>query len=777
MGHLKRVMNGGGRNTAPKPGSDLPDITDATTLKNNMEFYNLLGHGAMYKGEHRVFLVPENTWILFVTRAGIPADKRKSGVLREVLDDFYFLKEGETPREWYERIYSGMKDGSLFQRILYSGANPDLFSIYEPGDLVQDLSIQFMNHSWPFMRLGIWKCPMPTSVKEYLNTINNTEEIAKYNDELKRILGELDTFHKELPTHRAAITKIITFIKNYSNVTAEEAERFSKDPAVETALENKEIGKKFRDALDIFQGSALFGRGLENQNRFYSFDNNLIKYSPSAYGVTANRHLTLDSTLYQLLNETRYTFPFDGSSVPRVAANTPENKLLATPKYRFIVVDACRSIESLSLPKELYIPRAKLTRRLSMGARATDGEICYNSLLQLTRTKFEELVRSRGENINTSSALVKLLRGENIPVPEFEASLVAKNTLRNVLARGFQSGDIVFFINREGRPEQGVIVDPGIRLTRNGKLEYTVMKEDGDVSNVPVEAVFKSPEDFVEMIGERELEIQEATRVKEELNRESEGVRLGKIAEKAAAKRLEKQKEVWDQRYRQVVKDRFGDKFGEMNTYRPSSAISVRPRIQKGNIAPGSIVYVENKWISPDGKIGYVVGMGGKKKFYNLINIDTPEKLEVYKQLLNKLPQSQRFPKGSPVKIKGLTSGGAKYNDLTGIVVDIYERAGIIFYRVQIEYPSKTVLAIPVKPENVEAAPDGTIVALPPINTTYLPTAYTSLALSPEEEAAIQDAATRDVNAELGRGAEGGKRRTRRFKPKKGKTKRRASKH
>ena len=774
----------------PKPGpgngAELPDITDATTLKDKMKFYNLLGHGSMYRGEHNVFLVPENTWILFVTRAGIPADKRKSGELRRVLDDFYFRRTGETILEWHERIYNGMRDGSLFSTILYSAANPDQFSIYEPGDLIQDLTIQFSNNHWPFMRLGVWECPLPVEVKEYLDTINNTVSIAEYNPDLRKIMMEefpALLANPELAPHHSVIRKMIAFLQTYGSITAEGAMAFYDDPEVKPVLDVKENGNAnlkrikqiFNRATEIYDSSANFGQGLRNQYEFFNNPNNLVRYSSSAFdsdGTASNRLL---SSLYTLLNEKKYVAPHSGARKPALSA---EN-LLSTPKYRFIVVDACRSIEHLHIPKELYAPRAKLTRRLSNAARLSEGQVCFNTLLEMTRKRFDSLVqaaRNAGTPINAASPIRRLLAGENVPLREFEESLVSPDAeLRNVLSRPMKTGDTVFFIDgANGR--EGVILEPGLILSAAGQAQYTVMTENGETHRLPIDRVFRSEANILALATERVSEELVARNKEAELQREANAARLERITTKAQEKRLAKQKEIWDQRYKETITQRFSNKFGSMPTYRPREGQLFFTRVEKPGIPKNDTVNI-NDYFVKNGKIGYAASRGAAKRFYDAINLNTGEERTRFRTILNKIADpSKRFEKGAIVQISGVGGGGAFLNDKVGIVIDIYERGSpsVVLYRVQIKENDNTIKAYPLKPENLKRAPEGTNVGFPPIDPAFLPTRFKNLALSEENEAAIEAAAIREVNA--ANAAEGGRRHTYKRKQKKRKT-RRASKH
>jgi hypothetical protein len=223
--------------------------------------------------------------------------------------------------------------------------------------------------------------------------------------------------------------------------------------------------------------------------------------------------------------------------MPPVEPAKSEDKLLITPEYRFIVVDACRSIEDLSMPKALYAGRAALTRRLSIAARTTEGEVCYNTLLQMTKRKFEELIRNRGRGLNQSSALVKLVRGDLVSLPEFEESVTAKGRLRNIASRGFRLDQRVFVVGEDGIGREGIIIHPGLQLSGTGKLQYSVGFDVGDAL-VPAENVFESRHAYDVMVLERTIEQVQSNLALDELEAEVEAARTQRIGTKVSEKRL-----------------------------------------------------------------------------------------------------------------------------------------------------------------------------------------------------------------------------------------------
>jgi hypothetical protein len=782
---------GGGRNTVPKPGTDLPEITDASKLQAYMKFYNLLGHGAMYPGQHNVFLVPENTWILFVTRASEPADKRKSGTLRNVLDNFYFLRKGETIAQWHQRIYDGMVDGTLFSEILYQNNAEDKFSIYEPGDLIQDLTLQFHNESWPLMRLGIWKCPMSTDVKEYLDIINNSVEIAKYDGTLKRILETtLPGFATEKPQLASAITKIINFIKDFSKITMESSKAFSNDAEVNAALQDKAIEKTLGDALQIIQSSAASDRARDNQYYFFQMNENMLEYSPSATDVKQNSRgkitKLLESTLYTLLNEKQFM-----SKKNRANPNpsVSDDLLLQTPKYRFIVVDACRSIEAIGKVEALYAKRAALTRRLSVSVR---HQVCMNSLIQLNRRRFAELVA--GKTIGPTSPVARLLAGENVALPEFEASLVSSPSeeLRNVLGRPFKRGDEVFFLH--GAIPTIARVNSA-NLNNSGKLFYIIELSTGQQVRVPAAKVYRNILNVGENILAKDLEAEARAEAEDvELNRAAKA-RQRAIQEKVAEKRLVKQKSEWDIQYSRHFTNSYSDpttKQRLIKSYSARAPVGTYRTIQKESgrlVKAGNSLTVKTPYVK-NGKLGYIVYSGADEIFMEAPDVNEFEERQSVRSAINsRFPVDKRFYKSTLVKIDNMTGRGDFLNGKIGRVIgsEVKKVGGTdtAFYKVQVVVdvngtPTNKIYSI--KGENLEKAPEGSVFEFQPVP---LVSDYTKLVLSPEQEAAILAEATAEVDADVNvnvssnfaTGGRSHRKTTRRPSTRRRQTKRRASKH
>jgi hypothetical protein len=166
-------MKGGARHYFRLPAH----ITDVETLARNVGFVSVSAHGNL---TGNVFVVPDNTYIMFLGGAGHPIERRANQI--PALKKYRFRQPDETPKQWYERTYNDIHTGAFFKDKLYKPDMPyahESVSIYEPGDIVQDLSLSFENMSHPFLLLGVWRCPIPADLGTEFDRINNGMQLQK----------------------------------------------------------------------------------------------------------------------------------------------------------------------------------------------------------------------------------------------------------------------------------------------------------------------------------------------------------------------------------------------------------------------------------------------------------------------------------------------------------------------------------------------------------------------------------------------------------------------
>jgi hypothetical protein len=161
-------MRGGGTNYLPLPR----DVTNATEFAEKFNLIAMTAHGSQ---DGQVFLVPENTWILFRGPASASIERRKKQ--DEILNQFRFLQPGETDADYYNRIYSVIHDRTLFREFLFSPEDPfqpGKMSIYEPGDVIQNVEFSIHNFQYPFGLIGVWKLPLASNVLDMIEDANDS---------------------------------------------------------------------------------------------------------------------------------------------------------------------------------------------------------------------------------------------------------------------------------------------------------------------------------------------------------------------------------------------------------------------------------------------------------------------------------------------------------------------------------------------------------------------------------------------------------------------------
>jgi hypothetical protein len=280
-------MRGGAINYFPLQDT----ISNGADLEKSVHFINVVGHGSL---TGQAFMVPENTFILFMGAAGFPIIRRPFQL--PSLRKYRFLNTGETPAQWYERTYAAIRDRTFFRDMLFKNNAPyapDTTAIYEPGDIVQDLTLSFENPDPPYLLMGVWNCPIPAAVGTTFDTENGTIEGAK--QEYFELSREYDELNKTLDAVRNSISP---------QEIQEMQERISY------------IDLNIAQKLRILNTSAVRGRAL--QDTLVNEPNNKV--------VSGMR---LDD--------------WNNSSLSEVIGKLG-NAFDASKPIRFIVVEACRSI-------------------------------------------------------------------------------------------------------------------------------------------------------------------------------------------------------------------------------------------------------------------------------------------------------------------------------------------------------------------------------------------------------------------------------------------------
>lgn len=421
---LQRIQQGGVVNRVPKPSTLTPTpITTAADLQKYFKFYSLIGHGAQPSvKDNTVFLVPERTWILFVARAGEPTPKIKP-TIDPILEDFRNLRSAgsqsphckpeaaprateETEREWHQRALECMESGELFKPLLYTAANRQNFSkmsIYQPGDLVQNIVLQFYNEHPPWDPVGVWELPLrKETVADGLE-----EGRRRYSERVEAFLREnipkLEVLGNEIKAEdKSKFENVIDFFARQFTMSYEEVEA-RQDTLNQYLLELVAKYPKFNLELEAFTKNLnVIGEILKrDQAIFDSMPKNKLSFLKDKVKATRT------TTLYDLLTN---EIQIDAVRLKNATKSPP----VYEESYRFLIIDICRkTMDVMPAPK-------RLTRSLSLSGREllnNSGAVCYQSILSLDKKGFQELLTSKG---GANATLQSLLQGAEVPIDAFQ---------------------------------------------------------------------------------------------------------------------------------------------------------------------------------------------------------------------------------------------------------------------------------------------------------------------------------------------------------------------
>jgi len=534
------TQTGGVRNRVPAPGTNITNIQSVDDFKQKFNFYGIIGHGIMGardKEEGTVFIVPPKTYIFFITRAGIPGEKIKTGAIKEELEKFYYQRANasgnaiETQDAWSQRIYNAMKDGTLLQNVLYKKETAFLedkgYAVYEPGDLIQNLSIDFHNPTYPYMMLGIWKLPISRVTKQYLDSINGRMENfpALIKDQLQLMQSEAEKITDETDKN-LILTKVIPFLNSLNRLTMDRESEFLDDPNINAIfLKYPAIETIRKEVYTIYRSIGSIG---DVERYFINSPDNLIQQF-----ATIPR--TLSSTLYNILHES-----YSGNISPYKLPILSTKDLKGDDVYRFIVVDACRSLEH-DMPFE-----HTLRRSLSGYLRP---EICMTSLLHLSKRGFESMP-SIGK-LKETAVIKKLLRGEQVKISDFEKELAPLKQINNTFVpytfsdlleyHKFSRGDTAYYFPKayQSTPLQSLFGKKaargkitGINTGEDGSIRYIFENSSGRQTALPALNLWSSEEVFVASAAKEERNLK---KLKEEVEKAKQQKQLKESAEKKAA--------------------------------------------------------------------------------------------------------------------------------------------------------------------------------------------------------------------------------------------------
>ncbi len=641
----QRKQSGGVINRMPRPSTLQPrPITTAAELQKYFKFYSAIGHGGQPSvKDNTVFLIPERTWVLFVARAGEPTPKIKP-TIDPILDDFRNLRPvgskspycrpepaprttEETPAEWHQRVLECMESGELFKTLLYNASNPKnitKMSIYQPGDLVQNIQLQFYNEYPPWDPVGFWELPLKT--EDMAASLEKGR--ATYRQRIDEFLAEnIPKLAEEKANidakDHAKFDDMLDFHKRESTLTYEEitARLGDLQDNIEYLIAHY---PKFKFAYEAFaENKSIVGELLKSdQAIFDSLPGNKLRYFQDKVKVTRS------TTLYDLLYREAYI-------QPDVLVNATKLQPVFEPGYRFIIIDTCRKAQDI-LPAPL-----RLTRSLSLSGRElanNSGAVCYTSLLTLSLQGFQQLLDQR--KANPPPGLQDLLNGREVPLDMFQQIYTGKpihekllqSNLANFLEfHKFKIGEtVLFFIPDEGEnPEEVTIVG-----FEPSSLTYTIQNIDtGEIGQgIPASYLWESEKSIAEHmqmetknvldIGKLVAKQQAQENLKKVATLKMQAYMNALEAKRKAnnAARAEEQKKRNEAAATalQVEKERF---LAETATHQEE--INKLPPEDKAKIGFRTTVYIKEKK-SPDkpeyeGRYGYVIGVGISKSTKKLV--------------------------------------------------------------------------------------------------------------------------------------------------------------
>lgn len=497
---MLRTQKGGITNEFPKPSAY--SIRTPKELQQQFRFYSLTSHGAQLPvRENTVFLVPENTWILFVARAGEFTPKIKA--IDPILNDFRYLREknqkypfcvpdttprtaDETEDEWYQRAFTCMENGQLFKDILYDSSNPtnaSRSSLYQPGDLVQNVKLLFHNEDPPWGPVGVWELPLKPS-----------DHLKLLEDGRKRYVDAFNSMRS-----LSLLKNATMFIKKDDHPRLDQIISALVPESFEDNIDKEELDDNIQYLMASYTPfKTIINDFIEERKRI---SKSLIRDQELFY--THYKNLTNGFTT---MNDRRETSLYD---------------LLYKEKniqrgFRVIIAEMCR--KSM---KDAFPAPKRLTRALSFTGRIpippSSTPVCFRTLLKLNKEGFRALLAKKN-----NPHLQSLLDGQELQLDTFHTIYTGTplrtpvySELENLYKyHSFQVDDTVLMFDpkRNSRPKSVLISD--LTMTNAG-LHYDVFDmETADViKNVKPGILWKSEQDVTNYMKTINNSIAEITQI------------------------------------------------------------------------------------------------------------------------------------------------------------------------------------------------------------------------------------------------------------------------
>lgn len=225
----RRRQTGGSRETL-EGMFDSPEAMAA-----GMDFYAISGHGETTR-DNVLFMVPENTYLLFASQSGTTAPGENNEVA---------VIETGTDAARYRALFT--RDGH--------GLQGGEFYFYEPGDLIPDYAIHFENNDTFVARLGVFKLPMVEA--DFVGMYPHVMQQYFKNGKLDAVVAQLDAI-PGWPVLRDATPALLKEKRrDFSKWTSALVGRARRDPASPEAAIVAAIETEARGGADNLVRDAI----------------------------------------------------------------------------------------------------------------------------------------------------------------------------------------------------------------------------------------------------------------------------------------------------------------------------------------------------------------------------------------------------------------------------------------------------------------------------------------------------------------------------------------
>lgn len=455
------MKRGGAINRFPSVGKEIPAPPNVTperyakVLETRTNIYSITGHGQLLPSQiPNVFMVPENTWILFLARAGSNLKKIRDD--ESILNDFRYLREGESVEQWYSRINQSMQEGTLLKDVLYSKQSPDKSGVYEPGDLVFDMAISIRNTSPPWGPIGIWKLPLK---RDHLNKLNELR--SSHNSDVgifinkvlsnPEVLKYIQEWKNKFPNKADILEKsIIAMFSGESDELMKYGNELSSNGQMALIMMLESIKK----VIDINKNMDFIGKNKDDVFLNWGSTNGIDLNLYTQTNESKNFKNKSNTILLSSILENNAIFPF---SIPHpnfaFGKPVPPGKE-RIPMYRIFVIESCR-------PSAEDIPQTNRLVRTMSNATREDFEVCpiprkltNKKTLQENASEYpiiRNLIEGRSEKFDDIQPVLEKIKGSPLLEHQFNPDdIITIQGFSNISSQGALNNTKAIVLRKEG---------------------------------------------------------------------------------------------------------------------------------------------------------------------------------------------------------------------------------------------------------------------------------------------------------------------------------------